>query len=228
MEEFLQAWVGVRNLEGKRTVVRNGYNPERTIQTGIGEVSVRMPKVRDSSQNGVVFHSSLIPPYIRKARSLEELIPLLYLKGVSTGQMQEALGALVGRDAQGFSPALVSRLKAKWTKGYGEFRKRPIEGEWLYLWVDGIYSKMRKESDKLCLLVVMGANSWGEKKILAIEDGFRKSAESWKEVLRNLKERGLTDPLLVIGDGALGFWAAVRESGTPRTGKRRRGRFRAL
>jgi transposase-like protein len=116
MEEFLQAWVGVRNLEGKRMVVRNGYNPERTIQTGIGDVSVRMPKVRDRSQNGVVFHSSLIPPYIRKTRSLEELIPLLYLKGVSTGQMQEALAALVGGEARGFSPALVSRLKAKWTK----------------------------------------------------------------------------------------------------------------
>ena len=211
MEEFLQAWGGVRNLEGKRTVVRNGYNPERMIQTGIGELSVRMPKVRDRSQNGVVFHSSLIPPYIRKTRSLEELIPFLYLKGVSTGQMQEALGALVGREARGFSPALVSRLKAKWTKEYEEFRKRPIEGEWLYLWVDGIYSKMRKESDKLCLLVVMGVNNRGEKKILAIEDGFRESAESWKEVLRDLKDRGLKDPLLAIGDGALGFWAAVRE-----------------
>jgi transposase-like protein len=139
------------------------------------------------------------------------LIPLLYLKGVSTGQMQEALGALVGVDARGFSSALVSRLKAKWTKEYEEFRKRPIEGEWLYLWVDGIYSKMRKESDKLCLLVVMGVNSRGEKKILAIEDGFRESAESWKEVPRDLKERGLKDPLLAIGDGALGFWAAVRE-----------------
>lgn len=211
MEEFLQAWGGVRNLEGKRTVVRNGYNPERMIQTGIGELSVRMPKVRDRSQNGVVFHSSLIPPYIRKTRSLEELIPLLYLKGVSTGQMQEALGALVGREARGFSPALVSRLKAKWTKEYEEFRKRPIEGEWLYLWVDGIYSKMRKESDKLCLLVVMGVNNRGEKKILAIEDRFRESAESWKEILRDLKDRGLKDPLLAIGDGALGFWAAVRE-----------------
>ena len=142
MEEFLQAWVGVRNLEGKRTVVRNGYNPERMIQTGIGELSVRMPKVRDRSQNGVVFHSSLIPPYIRKTRSLEELIPLLYLKGVFTGQMQEALGALVGGGGpRGFSSAVVSRLKAKWTKEYEEFRKRPLEGEWLYLWVDGIYSK---------------------------------------------------------------------------------------
>ncbi len=125
--------------------------------------------------------------------------------------MQEAFEALVGRGSKGFSPALVSRLKKKWNKGYEELRKQPIEGEWFYLWVDEIYSKMRKKSDKVCLLVVMGVNSRGEKKILALEDGFRESAESCVGGLRDLTERGLPGSLLAIGDGALGFWSAVRE-----------------
>ena len=211
LEEFLEQWKLVRDLKGRKAVVKNGYNPERSIATGIGTINIRMPKIRDRSRSGVVFHSALVPPYLRKSRSVEELVPLLYLNGVSTGHMREALESLLGADAKGFSPAMVGRLKAKWTKEYEDWRKRPIEGEWLYIWVDGIYSKMRKESDRLCLLVVMGVNAKGEKKILAIEDGFRESSESWKEVLRVLAERGLKSPLLAIGDGALGFWPALRE-----------------
>lgn len=211
LEEFLEQWKLVRDLKGRKAVVKNGYNPERSIATGIGTINIRMPKIRDRSRIGVVFHSALLPPYLRKSRSVEELVPLLYLNGVSTGHMREALESLLGADAKGFSPAMVGRLKAKWTKEYEDWRKRPIEGEWLYIWVDGIYSKMRKESDRLCLLVVMGVNARGEKKVLAIEDGFRESSESWKEVLRVLAERGLKPPLLAIGDGALGFWPALRE-----------------
>ena len=197
---------------GRRAVVRNGYLPERQVLTGIGPVAVKVPKVRDRLGEGVVFHSTLAPPYVRKSRSIEAALPWLYLKGISTGHMAGALSALVGPDAAGLSPAVVSRLKAKWTGEYTAWTKRALRERFVYLWADGIYSNLRADDQRLCLLVVIGVTDQGQKKFLAIEDGVRESTESWREVLRGLKDRGLTvAPALAIGDGALGFWGALPE-----------------
>ena len=160
----------------------------------------------------MVFHSALVPPYVRKAKSLEAAIPWLYLKGISTGQMQAALEVLVGPDAKGLSPAVVSRLKKVWLDEYMAWRNKRLDSEtWVYLWADGIYSGLRTESQKLCLLIVVGVNDRGEKHFLAIEDGVRESTQSWREVLLDLKSRGLNAPALAVADGALGFWGALDE-----------------
>ena len=197
---------------GKARVVRNGYHPERAIQTGIGPVSVKVPKVRARSGKPVTFHSALVPPYVRKAKSLEAALPWLYLKGVSSGEMEEALKVLVGPEATGLSASTVSRLKKEWAGQYETWRQSPLDkDEWVYIWADGIYSGLRAEDVKLCTLVVIGVNALGQKKFLAIEDGVRESTQSWREVLVKLKERGMNAPKLAVGDGALGFWAALDE-----------------
>ena len=210
--EYMAIYEGATDDRGRATVVRNGYHPEREILTGIGPVAAKVPKVRSRTDEAAVFHSSLVPPYVRKAKSVEAAIPWLYLKGIATGQMQGALEVLVGPEARGLSPAVVSRLKRIWTDEYLEWRKQKLDGEtWVYLWADGIYSGLRAESQKLCLLVVVGVNDRGEKHFLAIEDGVRESTQSWREVLLNLKSRGLAAPALAVGDGALGFWSALDE-----------------
>jgi len=197
---------------GKAAVVRNGYHPEREIQTGIGPVTVRIPKVRSKDGYPVTFHSSLVPPYIRKTRSLEAAIPWLYLKGVSSGEMSNALEALLGPEAKGLSAKTVSRLKQQWADEYQVWSRKGLDRDrWVYLWVDGIYSGLRASDAKLCALVVIGVNARGEKQFLAIEDGVRESTQSWREVLLQLKERGMNTPKLAIGDGAMGFWAALDE-----------------
>lgn len=199
--------------QGRAAVVRNGYQPERQVVTGIGPVTVQVPKVRSRTEEPVTFRSSLVPPYVRRSRTLDAALPWLYLKGISTGQMQEALEVLVGPEAKGLSPSVVSRLKRQWQGEYDAWRHRRLDEErWVYLWVDGVYSGLRAERERLCLLVVIGLNDRGEKQFLALEDGVRESTQSWREVLLDLKARGLEQaPEVAVGDGALGFWAALEE-----------------
>ncbi len=213
LAELLAKYEGQVDEQGRRMVVRNGYLPEREILTGVGPVPVKMPKVRSRCEEPVVFRSSLVPPYVRKARRVETALPWLYLKGISTGQMQEALEVLVGPEAKGLSASVISRLKREWEAEYAEWCRRDMSRDrWVYWWADGIYSGLRAESQKLCALVVIGVNERGEKHFLAIEDGIRESTQSWREVLLDLKKRGLdVPPKLAVGDGALGFWAALDE-----------------
>lgn len=213
LQDYLSAVAIRRDAHGRRAVVRNGHLPAREVLTGIGAVNVSVPKVRDRGGEGAVFHSKLVPPYVRRARSVDAALPWLYLHGVSTGDMREALAALVGPEAAGLSASVVSRLKAKWKAEYETWRTSRLDQDhWVYLWADGIYSGLRGEADRLCVLVVIGVNERGQKRFLAIEDGVRESKLSWKDVLNQLKERGLSmAPSLAVGDGALGFWAALAE-----------------
>lgn len=207
---FLDVYGDRRLEDGRRAVVRNGYLPERTVQTGIGDVAVRVPKVRDRSGGGACFRSELLPPYLKRARSVEELIPWLYLKGVSTGDYQEALSALLGDQAKGLSANTISRLKQQWLDEHRAWCRRDLsDRRYVYWWVDGVYSNVRLD-DRLCLLVVIGVTEHGHKELIAVEDGHRESEASWLELLTGLRERGLTQgPKLAVGDGALGFWKAL-------------------
>ncbi len=210
LSEMLSAYSDVRLLDGRAAVVRNGYLPVRQIQTGIGEVEVQVPKVRDRSGSGLHFNSQLLPPYLRRTKSMEELIPWLYLKGLSTGDYTDALSALVGESARGLSANTVSRLKEKWLDEHKEWQRQDLSSKrYVYWWADGIYSKVRMD-DKLCLLVIIGVTESGMKELVAVCDGYRESTASWEEVLLSLRQRGLpTAPKLAIGDGALGFWGAL-------------------
>ena len=210
---FLDQYSEHQLEDGRQAVVRNGHLPERTVQTGIGAVSVRVPKVRDRSDGGVRFNSTLLPPYLKRARSVEELLPWLYLKGVSTGDFQEALAALLGEQAQGLSANTISRLKAQWQADHRSWSQRDLsDRRYVYFWADGIYSHVRMD-DRLCLLVIIGVTEHGRKELVAVEDGHRESEASWASVLNDLRERGLgTGPKLAIGDGALGFWKALRKT----------------
>lgn len=196
--------------DGRQAVVRNGYLPERTIQTGIGDVKIKVPKVRDRSEQGIKFNSSLLPPYLKRTKSMEELIPWLYLKGISTGGFQEALSALLGKQAKGLSANTISRLKADWLREHQIWSQRDLsQKQYVYFWADGIYSNVRMD-DRLCLLVIVGVTKHGQKELVAVEDGFRESSASWEEVLIKLRQKGLTQsPRLATGDGALGFWNAL-------------------
>ena len=219
VEQEVQEWLsersGLRDEHGRKLVIRNGHLPERTILTGIGPVAVRQPRVRDrrSAEERELFSSKILPPYLRKTKSLEELIPWLYLKGISTGGFQEALQALVGPECPGLSANTITRLKEVWQQEYDVWSKRSLAGkEYVYVWADGIYSNVRLEDDRVCLLVLIGVTKEGQKELLAVEAGHRESEESWKDVLRDLKRRGLAiAPKLAVGDGALGFWAALRK-----------------
>jgi transposase-like protein len=210
--ELIAQYVDQQDEVGRAIVVRSGHHPAREIQTGIGPVTVQVPKVRSRKGEPVTFRSALVPPYVRKTRSLEAALPWLYLKGISTGEMQQALEMLVGPEAKGLSASTVGRLKHTWRAEYDTWRQRRIDDEqWVYIWVDGIYSGLRAEHQRLCALVVIGVNSQGDKQFLAIEDGVRESTQSWRELLLNLKARGLNAPALAIGDGAMGFWGALEE-----------------
>jgi len=212
VQELLAAHSGRLLEDGRAGVVRNGHLPEREIQTGIGPVTVRIPKVRAKTGKPITFRSALVPPYVRKAQSLEAALPWLYLKGVSTGEMSAALEVLVGPEARGLSASTVSRLKRAWAAEYQAWREEPLNKDrWVYLWADGVYSGLRAEQAKLCALVIIGVNEHGEKHFLAIEDGVRESTQSWREVLLKLKSRGMNVPQLAVGDGAMGFWAALEE-----------------
>ena len=212
LEGFLMQYSTSRTEAGCAVVVRNGHHPTRPLQTGIGPVSVRIPKVRSKTGAPVTFHSALVPPYVRKTKSLEAALPWLYLKGISSGEMGAALKVLLGPDAKGLSANTVSRLKRAWAGEYDSWREQPLGKEpWVYIWADGVYSGLRGQDDKLCALVIIGVNARGEKHFLAIEDGVRESTQSWREVLLSLKSRGMNAPKLATGDGAMGFWAALEE-----------------
>ena len=208
--EFLARHQGEQDAAGRSRRVRNGYLPERTIQTGIGQVAMTAPRVHDRSGQ-VRFSSSLVPRYLRRTRSIEELLPWLYLKGISTGEFSEALAALLGADAPGLSPGTISRLKAVWLEEHAHWEQRSLANKrYVYLWVDGIHFGVRLEAANQCILVVIGATPEGRKELVVLADGFRESEQSWKEVLLGLKRRGMKiDPELAIGDGALGFWKAL-------------------
>ena len=197
---------------GRRAVVRNGYQPEREILTGLGPLPVALPKTRDRAGLGRRFTSALLPPYLKKTQRLEAVLPWLYLKGVSTNDFDEALQALFGESVKGLSASTISRLKTGWEGEYDAFRERDWHGhEMVYLWADGIYINVRA-AERRCVLVIIGCDAHGRKRFLAIEDGFRESTESWKALLLSLRDRGLTiPPKLAIGDGAMGFWQAMAE-----------------
>lgn len=207
---MLSEYADLKLIDGRQVVVRNGYLPERTIQTGIGDVAVKVPKVRDRSGSGICFNSSLLPPYLRRTKSIEELIPWLYLKGLSTGDYSEALASLLGEDAKGLSPNTVSRLKGQWLDEHRQWQSQDLsQKRYVYWWADGIYSQVRMD-DRLCLLVIIGVTEHGHKELVAVVDGYRESAASWEEVLTGLCQRGLAvGPKLATGDGALGFWNAL-------------------
>lgn len=211
----LMAAFSGEKLEGRARLVRHGHLPEREVLTGIGPVAVKVPRVRDRGpgEDRITFTPSILPRYLRKARSVEELLPWLYLKGVSTGDFSEALAALLGPNAGGLSAKTITRLKADWWTEYQAWEKRDLSARrFLYIWADGVYFKPRMSEEKQCVLVIVGADEYGRKELLAMTDGFRESTESWREVLLDLKRRGLKqDPKLAIGDGALGFWTALRE-----------------
>ena len=212
LEHFLRGNAEQRLPDGRAAVVRNGYLPERQIQTGIGNLTVRVPKVRDRSGSGVKFNSALLPPYLKRTKSVEELLPWLYLKGVSTGDFQEALQSILGHTAQGLSANTICRLKSNWLTEYKDWQKRDLSDKrYVYWWADGIYSNVRMD-DKLCLLVIIGATEDGRKELIAVEDGFRESTDSWTAVFADLRSRGLKEgPSLATGDGALGFWKALTQ-----------------
>jgi putative transposase len=210
---LLAQYADRRDGQGRQAIVRNGYLPERDVQTGIGAVRVQVPRVRDRRGAGIRFHSALLPPYIRRSKSLEALLPWLYLKGVSSGDFSEALQALLGPDAPGLSPATLSRLKQGWQEELAQWQQRDLTGKrYVYFWVDGVYLETRLEESRHCLLVIIGADTSGQKELVGLWDGYRESEQSWKDLLLDLQSRGLAQgPTLAIGDGALGFWKALRQ-----------------
>ena len=227
VEAFLAAHADLADEQGRRRLVRNGHAPERQIQTGIGPLGVRRPKLRDRGGTGssepIRFTSAILPAYLRRTKNLEELLPWLYLKGVSTGQFGEALAALLGPDAPGLSATTVRRLTESWQEEHEHWQKRDLSARrYVYLWADGVYFTPRLDHERQCLLVLIGADAQGRKELLAVEDGFRESAQSWRELLLRLRdENGLTlDPELATGDGALGFWQGLHEV-WPRTRQQR-------
>lgn len=215
VDEWIQARAHLLDANGRRHVVRNGVMPERTIVTGLGDIQVQQPRVHDRRPEGERerFTSKILPPYLRKTKNIEELIPWLYLKGISTSDFSEALSALLGPHAAGLSASTVTRLKSCWEEEYHDWSKRSLTGkQYVYVWADGIHFNIRLEKDRQCILVLMGATEEGKKELIAVYDGHRESEQSWKELLLDCKARGLTvDPKLATGDGALGFWKAIAE-----------------
>jgi putative transposase len=219
IEAEVAAWIDdhahLKDEAGRRQVVRNGHLPERAIQTGIGAVEVKQPRVRDRrpADERESFTSAVLPPYLRKTKSLEGLIPWLYLKGVSTGDFAEALQAVLGPDAPGLSATTVTRLKAAWEDEHQAWAKRSLAGKrYVYVWADGVHFDIRLEGGRQCILVLMGATVEGKKELIAVADGYRESEQSWRELLLDCQARGLeVAPALAIGDGALGFWRAIAQ-----------------
>ena len=214
--DFLGRYANLKTEAGRQRVVRHGHLPEREIMTGIGPVAVRQPRVRDREASGgerIRFSPSILPPYARRTKSLEVLIPILYLKGISTGDFEEALGALLGKDAGGLSASTIGRLKDAWSEEHAHWSKRDLSTKrYVYFWVDGIHVQARLEGAAQCLLVIIGATPEGKKELVGLIDGVRESAQSWRELLLDLKRRGLAiGPELAVADGALGFWQAVEE-----------------
>jgi|SRR5882672_1360255 len=214
VEQYLTSRQHVVDDRGHHQVVRNGYLPERSIITSVGSIHVKQPRVRDRrppESGGERFTSKILPRYLRKAKAIEELIPWLYLKGISSNDFPEALQALLGLDVRGLSPSTITRLTESWQEEHRQWSTRSLaDKRYVYFWVDGVHFNIRLEEDRQCILVLMGATAEGRKEIIALADGHRESEESWKALLLEVKSRGLTiDPHLAIGDGALGFWKAL-------------------
>ena len=212
VEEFLERFKDVRIERNRRAIIRNGHLPERIFQTGLGPIPIQKPRVRD--KRGLEkFTSALLPPYMRRSPSIDALIPLLYLKGVSSNDFSEVLETLLGENAKGLSSTNIVRLKQTWEEEFKEWENRDLtDKHYVYIWADGIYFNVRLQEDRPCVLVMIGALPDGTKELIAVHDGHRESKESWSEVMENLKRKGLLKtPLLAIGDGALGFWAALEE-----------------
>jgi putative transposase len=217
-EAFLAAMSEERLADGRARVVRHGHGPERIIQTGIGPVPVKRAKLRDraaeaSGEDRITFTSALLPKWARRTKSLDALIPVLYLRGISTGDFQEALGALLGRDAPNLSPSVIGRLKEEWQGDYVRWQRRDLSARhYVYIWADGVYLQARMEDNAACMLVLIGATPEGRKELVGFQVGVRESAQSWRELLVDLKARGLSIlPRIAVGDGALGFWKALEE-----------------
>jgi transposase-like protein len=213
---YIEAHQDARDENGHALVVRNGKARERKVTMGSGTVEIRAPRVNDRRHvdgERQRFTSQILPPYMRRSPRVAEVLPALYLHGLSTGDFREALPLLLGEEsAAGLSPTNIARMTNQWQEDYRAFKKRSLaDRDYVYIWVDGIHVNVRLEEDRLCLLVVIGARPDGTKELIAIEDGYRESTESWLFVLRDLKARGMQAPVVAVGDGALGFWAAVRE-----------------
>jgi len=215
--EFVDRHSMVVDGDGRRQVVRNGHLPERQVMTGAGPLEVKQPRVRDrrgqADESSITFSSKILPPYLRRSKTIEELLPWLYLRGISTGDFQQALEALVGPDAIGLSASTITRLTRAWSEELEEWNRRDLSNkEYVYLWADGIHFNIRLEEERQCILVVMGATQDGKKELVGVLDGYRESEQSWYELLVDLKARGLKKaPRIAVGDGALGFWAALRK-----------------
>ena len=217
-EAFLAAMSEERLADGRARVVRHGHGPERMIQTGIGPVPVKRAKLRDraaeaSGEDRITFTSAILPKWARRTKSLDALIPVLYLRGISTGDFQEALGALLGRDAPNLSPSVIGRLKEEWQADYDRWQRRDLSARhYVYIWADGVYLQARMEDNAACMLVLIGATPEGRKELVGFQVGVRESAQSWRELLVDLKARGLSiAPRVAVGDGALGFWKALEQ-----------------
>jgi len=214
---FVAMWKDLKLPDGRDRVVRHGHGPERAIQTGVGPVAVRRAKVRDRGKVGAAekirFTSSILPKWARRTKSLDALLPILYLRGISTGDFQEALAALLGKDAPNLSPAVITRLTAEWQADYEAWQKRDLSARrYVYVWADGVYLQARMEPTAECMLVLIGATPEGRKELVGFQTGVRESAQSWRELLVDVKRRGLEiTPDLAVGDGALGFWKAIEE-----------------
>jgi transposase-like protein len=215
VEEYVSRHRRERDAAGHAVVVRNGTARPRAVTTGVGPIPVAAPRVNDRrivAGQRQRFTSAILPPYLRRSPRLAGVLPLLYLHGLSSGDFREALPALLGPEAAGLAPSTITRLTKSWTAEYEAFRRRDLaDRDYVYLWADGIHFTIRLEDERLCALVLIGVRPDGTKEVVALEDGYRESAESWRAVLRDLKRRGMRAPVLAIGDGALGFWAAVRE-----------------
>ncbi len=217
-DAFVAGFSEERLADGRHRIVRHGFGPERQLQTGIGAVEVRRPKVRDrglerADVSKIRFTSSILPKWARRSPSLDALLPVLYLRGISTGDFQEALGALLGADAPNLSPGVITRLTAGWQAQYDTWQRRDLSARrYVYIWADGVYLQARMEDNAECMLVIIGATPEGKKELLGFQVGIRESAQSWRELLVGIKNRGLSiAPEIAVGDGAMGFWKSLDE-----------------
>jgi len=214
--DYIERHCDKRDDKGRALVVRNGRAPERGLMCGAGTLAVKAPRVNDTrvDEAGVrqKFTSKILPPYMRKSPKIAEVLPVLYLRGLSSGDFREALPVLVGEDATGLSPSVITRMTAAWDQEYAAFQQRDLSAkDYVYVWADGVHFNIRLEEDRLCTLVIIGVLPDGTKELVTVEDGYRESTESWLSVLRDLHDRGMRPPALAVGDGALGFWAALRQ-----------------
>lgn len=212
---YIEAHRDERDENGHALVVRNGKARPRSVTVGSGTFTVAAPRVDDRRVDAAGerqrFSSRILPPYMRRSPTVAEVLPILYLRGLSTGDFREALPVLLGKDASGLSPTAITRLTAEWISEYDAYRKRDLsDRDYVYVWVDGVHFRIRLEDDRLCTLVMIGVRPDGTKELLAVEDGYRESTESWADLLRDLKKRGMKAPVVAVGDGALGFWKAAR------------------